>query len=103
MDPDAWTYHAKGVWVELPGEKGLGVTMVGSSNYTKRSYELDLESNVLVVTRDEGLRRRLEEEVGALMEGTKDVSIEDFRKANRRVGLQVRVAMWLVKVMGGQL
>ncbi|KAF2731248.1 hypothetical protein EJ04DRAFT_443493, partial [Polyplosphaeria fusca] len=103
-----WTYHAKGLWVALPEGKGKGgeepcVTVVGSSNYTKRSYELDLEANVVLVTSDEGLRARLGEEVRWLSEFAKTVGEEEFERPERRVGVGVRLSMWIVRVLGGAL
>ena len=61
-EPGGWTYHAKGLWVSLGGEKEPSISIVGSSNYTKRSYSLDLEVGAAIVTSDEGLKRRLREE-----------------------------------------
>ncbi|OCK81764.1 CDP-diacylglycerol-glycerol-3-phosphate 3-phosphatidyltransferas-like protein [Lepidopterella palustris CBS 459.81] len=98
-----WSYHAKGLWVTLPGEDKPSVTLVGSSNYTKRSYELDIEANVVIVTRDEGLKKRLGEEEAWLQEYAGVVGIEEFQKPERRVGVGVRLAMWAVKVLGGAL
>lgn len=127
-DPDAWTYHAKGrhnispprfcathnarlqrlmdrlgIWVTLPNEQNPSITLVGSSNYTKRSYSLDLEINALVVTEDEGLKKQLRGEVEWLQEKSKKVTMEDFERTERRVSLKVRLALWLVGVLGGQL
>lgn len=101
--PGGWSYHAKGLWITLPNEKNPAVSIIGSSNYTKRSYALDLEVGALIVTRDDALMRRLGEEVGRLGEHAKSVTQDDFCKNERRVGIRVRVAMWLVKVLGGQL
>ncbi|KAA8915085.1 hypothetical protein FN846DRAFT_924713 [Sphaerosporella brunnea] len=103
QDPDAWTYHAKGVWVAMPKEENPSITLVGSSNYTKRSYSLDLEMNALVVTRDEDLKRRLGDEANWLQEKSQKVTIEDFMRTERRVSLKVRLALWLVGALGGQL
>jgi len=102
-EPDGWTYHAKGLWVTLPKEQTPSITLVGSSNYTKRSYSLDLEANALVVTRDEGLMKRLGEEENWLQEYAKVMSRDDYARTERRVGLHVRIAMWLVTVLGGAL
>jgi CDP-diacylglycerol--glycerol-3-phosphate 3-phosphatidyltransferase len=102
-EPDGWTYHAKGLWINLPGETNPTLTFVGSSNYTKRSYGLDLEVGALVVTADEDLKRRLGEETAWLQKDAKPISREDLRKVERRVGWNVRLAMWLVKVLGGAL
>lgn len=101
--PDGWTYHAKGLWVTLPNEEGPSMTIVGSSNYTKRSYSLDLEAGALMVTNDEGLKRRLEDERKGLQEYAGRTTRDDLTKVDRRVGFHVRVAMWIVKMVGGAL
>ncbi|OAL02617.1 CDP-diacylglycerol-glycerol-3-phosphate 3-phosphatidyltransferas-like protein [Phaeosphaeriaceae sp. SRC1lsM3a] len=108
-EKDGWTYHAKGLWVTFPGDSQASgsqdpsLTVIGSSNYTKRSYELDLEANVVVATTDPGLRRRLGEEVKWLGEYAKEVDEKEFEKPERRVGMSVRLSMWLVRVLGGAL
>jgi CDP-diacylglycerol--glycerol-3-phosphate 3-phosphatidyltransferase len=109
-----WTYHAKGLWLTLPspngGEEsknsylaGPSVTVIGSSNYTTRSYSLDTEVGAVVITRDPGLQEKLQMEEKRLLRNSKPVKEEDLRGGERRVGLGVRVAMWIVKVVGGSL
>lgn len=110
-----WTYHAKGIWVTFPSatqlspssnvkeEQDPSLTVIGSSNYTKRSYELDLEANVVIATSDPGLRKRLGEEVKWLGEHAQAVDEREFEKEERKVGFSVRVSMWLVRVLGGAL
>jgi CDP-diacylglycerol--glycerol-3-phosphate 3-phosphatidyltransferase len=115
-----WTYHAKGLWVTLPSasastgassdttakdmsQEDPCLTVVGSSNYTKRSYELDLEANVVIATSDPGLRRRLGEEVEWLGKYAEKVDESEFDKPERKVGLSVRLSMWAVRVLGGAL
>lgn len=102
-EPGGWTYHAKGLWVTMPNETAPSISLVGSSNYTKRSYSLDLEANALIVTRDQDLMERLGDEEQWLQEYAKPVDRDEFAKTERRVGLHVRVAMWLVTVLGGAL
>lgn len=102
--PGGWTYHAKGLWVTLPGDTYPCMTIVGSSNYTKRSYSHDLEAGALIVTRDEDLKRRLGDEQSWLQqEYAKPVTLDDFATNERRVGLKVRIAMWIVSLVGGAL
>lgn len=101
--PGGWSYHAKGLWVTLPGEPHPSLSVVGSSNYTRRSYSLDLEAGALVLTRDEGLKRRLGEERDWLAEHAREVGRDDFAANDRRVGLKVRIAMWIVSIVGGAL
>lgn len=102
-EPNGWTYHAKGLWITLPDDKYPSLTFVGSSNYTKRSYSLDLEVGALVVTSDERLKKRLHEETEWLQENSQPVSREDLRRTERRVGWNVRLAMWIVEKVGGAL
>lgn len=115
-EPEGWTYHAKGVWVTYLKQKlkqdgngladeeaGPSVTIIGSSNYTQRSYTLDLEANALVLTRDPGLQRRLKEEEEWLRADAKEVGLEELSRPERRVGLHVRIAMWITKLVGGAL
>ncbi|PFH59885.1 hypothetical protein XA68_11743 [Ophiocordyceps unilateralis] len=101
--PDGWTYHAKGLWVTLPGHDDPAVTLIGSSNYTQRSYSLDLEVGALVLTRGPDLKRRLADELGWLQEHARTVTRDDFARNERRVGLDVRIAMGIVRLLGGAL
>jgi CDP-diacylglycerol--glycerol-3-phosphate 3-phosphatidyltransferase len=99
-----WTYHAKGLWISLTGQKeGVDISVVGSSNFTKRSYELDLEAGCVILTTDEGLKKRLKEEKDNLGEYAGSVTRDDFARSERRVGIKVRVAMWIVRLVGGAL
>lgn len=101
--PGGWTYHAKGLWVTLPGESKPSMSIVGSSNYTKRSYSLDLENGALIVTTNEGLKKQLADEQRWIGEHATQVTRDDLAKLERRVGLRVRVAMWIVQLVGGAL
>ncbi|KXX76078.1 CDP-diacylglycerol--glycerol-3-phosphate 3-phosphatidyltransferase [Madurella mycetomatis] len=102
-EPGGWTYHAKGLWITLPGNETPSISLIGSSNYTKRSYSLDLEANALIVTENEGLKKRLAEEQQWLKEHSSIVTRDDFAKTDRRVGLNVRIAMMIVQLLGGAL
>lgn len=125
--PGGWTFHAKGLWITLfnstvPAsssstsatsaetpttqdvlQPGPAITVIGSSNYTKRSYGLDLEAGAIVVTRDEALMRRWREEEEALLERSRPVSEEELSAHDRRASWRVRLAMWIVRVVGGAL
>lgn len=102
-EPDGWTYHAKGLWVTLPSEPNPALSLVGSSNYTKRSYSLDLEANAMILTRNQDLQKRLGDEQRWLQEHVQQVTRDDFARTERRVSLKVRVAMWIVSLVGGAL
>lgn len=100
-----WTYHAKGVWAHFPEGKGVGpsATVIGSSNYTSRSYGLDLEVGALVVTDDEALMRKWRREEDGLRAWTREVQEKELEGEERRAGWRVRAAMWIVKMVGGAL
>ena len=100
-----WSYHAKGLWVTLPqSQHGPSVTLIGSSNYTKRSHTLDLEANALVLTTDPGLQSRLREEEQHLMQyAGEKLTPREFEKEDRKVSWRVRVALWITNAIGGAL
>ena len=102
---DGWTYHAKGLWVTLPESTTTGpsATLIGSSNYTTRSYDLDLEVGAMVITSDEGLMRKWKREEEILAKPSRQVTEEELAGKDRRANWKVRVAMWIVRAVGGSL
>ncbi|KAI4213748.1 MAG: hypothetical protein LQ351_003714 [Letrouitia transgressa] len=108
--PDGWTYHAKGLWTTFPTDSkaftqppGPSATVIGSSNYTTRSYSLDLEVGALVVTSDHDLMRKWRREEEGLLRYTTEVKEQDLKVKERRAGWKVKAAMWIVKAVGGAL
>ncbi|TGZ68922.1 hypothetical protein CRM22_004007 [Opisthorchis felineus] len=65
-----WTFHAKGLWVEekplisssAPSSSLSLLTLIGSSNFSYRSLNRDLESQLVVWTKNAELRTRVIEE-----------------------------------------
>ncbi|OON14468.1 phospholipase D domain protein, partial [Opisthorchis viverrini] len=65
-----WTFHAKGLWVEqkplitssAPSSPPSLLTLIGSSNFSYRSLNRDLESQLVVWTKNAELRTRVIEE-----------------------------------------
>lgn len=87
-----------GTDVDLPS-----VTLIGSSNYTTRSYGLDLEVGALVVSDDPVLRARWRREEQNLLHYTDAVTPAQLDSEERRAGWRVRLAMLAVKLLGGSL
>lgn len=101
--PGGWSYHAKGIWIsEQESDSFLPVaTCIGSSNYTKRAYSLDLESNAIILTSDMELRGKMQKELDHIMKDTRSVNLEDFRNdTERHVSAGVKVA---TKILGTRL
>ena len=82
---------------------GPNATLIGSSNYTARSYGLDLEVGALVVARDEELMGRWRREEEMLVGPSRRVGEEDLVGKERRADWKTRVAMWIVRAVGGAL
>ncbi|OWZ06060.1 Phosphatidylglycerolphosphate synthase, partial [Phytophthora megakarya] len=88
-----WTFHGKGMWWRPPpspvtnGHKvALGlpqITVVGSSNFGQRSYGCDLESNLVMFTRNPELQRRLQDEYDALTRDAEVVTEQVWRRPER--------------------
>ncbi|SCU97963.1 LAFA_0G14510g1_1 [Lachancea sp. 'fantastica'] len=97
--PNGWSYHAKGIWLTENDTSDLrpAVTVIGSSNYTRRAYSVDLESNVVIVTKDSKLKDDMQAEVDRLTANTKVITTQNFEdELDRRVGLGVRVATQII-------
>ena len=76
--PGGWSYHAKGLWITGRRENEPSITVVGSSNYTKRAYSCDLESNAIIITKDEELKKKMKGEIDHIMKDVKELTLEDF-------------------------
>jgi CDP-diacylglycerol--glycerol-3-phosphate 3-phosphatidyltransferase len=53
-------YHAKGLWY-APEGGSPSITLIGSSNLGVRSAQRDLEAQLLILTENESLRKRMDE------------------------------------------
>lgn len=93
--PGGWSYHAKGLWVMPQGEKPA-LTVVGSSNFTKRAYAHDLEAGAVLVTGNADLRQRLGDEVANLEKWTSRKSARDYKRPTL-------IQRLFVSVMGDKL
>ncbi|CUS21025.1 LAQU0S02e04060g1_1 [Lachancea quebecensis] len=101
--PDGWSYHAKGIWLSdnNVSDQRPAITIIGSSNYTRRAYSVDLESNVVLVTEDSDLKHEMQAEIDRIMCDTKPVTIEDFKSdPQRHVSLGIQAA---TKIIGKRL
>jgi CDP-diacylglycerol---glycerol-3-phosphate 3-phosphatidyltransferase len=61
-DREGWSFHGKGIWISPSDPNKPRATMFGSSNFGSRSAELDVESNIALVTTNDSLSDRLREE-----------------------------------------
>jgi CDP-diacylglycerol---glycerol-3-phosphate 3-phosphatidyltransferase len=97
---DGWTYHAKGIWITAPDSKYPSLTLIGSSNFTRRSDQLDLESTCVVVTKDLALQQNLAKEIDNLKKYTSESTIESLNKLVAQHGWRraMAVRMWLAFV-----
>ncbi|KAH7701676.1 phospholipase D family protein [Aphelenchoides avenae] len=90
-----WTFHAKGIWIDgklgSSTTKNVSATIIGSSNFGYRSVHRDLEAQLLLVSSDDALRRKMTEERNALMEYTTPVGAHTFLRRDHFVPLWVKV------------
>ncbi|KAK9476153.1 hypothetical protein V1514DRAFT_369879 [Lipomyces japonicus] len=95
-EPNGWTYHAKGIWIIPPKEKWPSITVIGSSNFTRRSHSLDLETNGVIITQDEGLREMMSNEINNLKKFTTEMRESDFDVPTRNASWGVKAALAVV-------
>ena len=93
-----------GIWITPPGTLDPMITLIGSSNFTRRSEQLDLESTCVIITKDPQLQTSLSEEVRNLRKFTTETDIDKLngmvREGGWRRGIAVRA--W-VAMVGGML
>ncbi|CAM9018121.1 unnamed protein product [Wickerhamomyces anomalus] len=97
---NGWSYHAKGLWATASNEEEPSLTVIGSSNYTRRAYSFDLETNAVVVTNDKELKSRMSNEVSNLLQYTNTLSLEDFKDEERKVN---NLVIFATKLLGKRL
>lgn len=59
---NGWTYHAKGLWYYPPKSKYPCMTIIGSPNFGQRSVTKDLETQLVIITENEELRKEMNKE-----------------------------------------
>ena len=59
---EGWTYHAKGLWVAPSASEPCFLSIAGSSNFGRRSFERDLEAQMVILSEEPDLRAALDEE-----------------------------------------
>ncbi|XP_050295706.1 CDP-diacylglycerol--glycerol-3-phosphate 3-phosphatidyltransferase, mitochondrial isoform X2 [Anthonomus grandis grandis] len=57
-----WTYHGKGLWYYPPKSKYPCLSIIGSPNFGDRSVTKDLETQLVIVTENNELRKCFHEE-----------------------------------------
>ena len=78
-----WTFHGKGLWYSQTSLPCL--TMVGSPNFGYRSERRDLESQIVVLTRNSELQERLGEEEERLYSPANMVEASTWKEEDREV------------------
>lgn len=92
-----WTFHAKGLWYYLQGQDRPCLTLIGSPNFGYRSVHRDLEAQIAIVTGNEELQGRLQEEQQTLYQRSSEVSFATFERPDRHVKLWVKLVTPLIK------
>ncbi|KAJ9600809.1 hypothetical protein L9F63_001021 [Diploptera punctata] len=93
-----WTYHAKGLWYTLPDQHLPMLTFVGSPNFGNRSVSRDLETQIVIVTKNTRLQNKLLEERERLYASGTQFSSETLSEPDRRnVPLWVHLAVRLFR------
>ena len=86
-----------GFWVSPTADAPPSLTVIGSSNYGRRSTVRDVETNLLVTTTEPTLRAALADEVANLRKWTEPVDDATFAAPDRRVAWGVKLAARLLR------
>lgn len=94
---EGWTFHAKGLWLYMPGSSLPCLTLIGSPNFGYRSIHRDLEAQIAIVTENQNLQQQLHEEQNRLYTCSNTVSSATFKQSHRYVKLWVKLVTPLIK------
>lgn len=78
-----WTFHGKGMWWSPSLESPPQITIFGSSNFGRRSYGCDLESQVVLFTKSPVLQSKLKDEYNALAQNAEVVTDQVWKRPDR--------------------
>ncbi|KAG8970238.1 CDP-diacylglycerol--glycerol-3-phosphate 3-phosphatidyltransferase [Tulasnella sp. 419] len=104
---EGWTYHAKGIWVQLGDDKVQHVnrplptiSLFGSTNLNSRSANLDTELSFLMITKANRLATELGEELKGIKTNSQVVDHMTWALPERRVRSST---MAMAKIVSGML
>lgn len=92
-----WTFHGKGMWSYMPGESLPSMTMIGSPNFGFRSVNRDLEAQLVIVTKNEKLRKQLHKEQTCFLKYSREINNDTFRQQRYRVPRWVALITFIIK------
>ncbi|KAJ3333712.1 CDP-diacylglycerol--glycerol-3-phosphate 3-phosphatidyltransferase [Blyttiomyces sp. JEL0837] len=95
---EGWTFHAKGLWCSI-GQSPPAMTIIGSSNFGRRSLVRDMEAQLIVLTKDRDLQERLDENLKSLKSYTEVVDGKTFSAPHRRPHPLVIATVKLIRTM----
>lgn len=85
----AWTFHGKGLWIEDVGK--WTITTFGSTNFGMRSFERDLEAQIMLLTRNNELIEAISAERAALFNYSRPVTISSLSRPSPLISLASRL------------
>jgi CDP-diacylglycerol--glycerol-3-phosphate 3-phosphatidyltransferase len=91
-----WTFHGKGMWLSPSLNEPPQMTIFGSSNFGRRSYGCDMESQVVLFTHNPSLRQKLLEECTGLKEHAEIVTDNVWKRPDRMLnGFGWKYGHWI--------
>jgi len=88
-----WTFHAKGLWTGIG--KFPQLTIIGSSNFGRRSYERDFESQLFLFTRNPKLQEKLHKEYNLLLLYSQQVNEQIWQKRRLKGVFNLKTGRWI--------
>ena len=93
-----WTFHTKGMWFYENSEENPSLSLIGSSNYSQRSYKRDNEIQFFIYSLCPKFKEKLHKENEKMFENSVKIG-ENEIKNDKEVIVKFRhkVLFWLMK------
>ena len=84
-----WTFHTKGIWFYENQEETPSLTIIGSSNYSQRSYKRDNEIQFYIYSVCPKFKERLQKENVKQFQNAQKISLNEI-KSDEEIKLKWR-------------
>lgn len=84
-----WTFHAKGLWLFENNEEKPSLTIIGSSNFSNRSYHKDTEIQFFLYSLCPKMKEKLSKENSRILSDTQEVNEKEL-KSDTEVRIKLR-------------
>ena len=92
-----WTFHTKGMWI-YENQENPSLTLIGSSNYSQRSYKRDNEIQFYIYALCPKFKEKLQAENQRQFEHGKTITLNEIKNDSEvKLKMRHKLIFWILK------